>query len=159
MIQYWKLGIGENAETIAVEVPEFYLNFVEIVFPIVAGYSDESEQSVIYLYDLYKKFVQFVDEARKNRHALSCSELSFEVVGKLNQISNLFLSYLKILGVKRFLPELDQVGYFPLKPTDCIPYCQYAYEAVEDKLFDIREWLLTREMEQVEGTDSEMMWS
>ena len=138
MIQYWRLGMGEGVETAAIEVPEFNLNFVEVSFPVVAGYSDESEQSVIYLYDLYKKFVQFVDEARKNRHALSCSELSFEVVGKLNQISNLFLSYLKILGVKRFLPELGRVGYFPLKPTDCIPYCQYAYRLFYGAVFRCR---------------------
>lgn len=159
MTQQWKAGIGENEETLSVVIPEFKFNFLEIKLPIVPGYSDESEQAVIFLYDLYKGFVHFVNEALKNRNSLSCSNLTFETVKKLDQISDIFLSYLKILGVSRFLPELDKVGYFPLRPTDCIPYCQYVFEAVEDKLFDIREWMATRELEKLEDDPSEMMWS
>lgn len=150
-VQYWKCG----DEITTVLVPEFSIDFSEILFPILAGYNDDSEHSIICIYTILRKFADFVSNALKYRHAVSCHELPFDTVCRLNQISRIFLDYLKNIGVDKYLPDVERCGYFPLKPTECIPFCQYVYESVCDKVFDIKEYLDNKGLTEVEDDFTE----
>ncbi len=154
MISVWRAKDDSDYKML-VSVPEFKISFSSITLPILAGYNDDSEESVIDLWYIYTKFVKFIDELLHDRFSTTCSQLSFEQVQELNKLSRIFMDYTKGLGTKKFLPDVEEKGYFPLRPTECIPYCQYVYEAVEDRLFDIKEFLGEHGLQE-ESYDSEI---
>lgn len=140
MVSVWR-SEEDKTYKMFVYVPEFKVNFSSITLPILGGFNEDSEESAICLMFIYKEVVKFIEETNKARFVSTCSQLPYEQVEKLNQLAHILIDYFKEVGVNKFLPDVEKCGYFPLRPTDCIPYCQYVYEAIDDKLYDLKMYL------------------
>ena len=152
MISVWK--DKDNNYKLTVYVPDFKISFSSLTLPILGGFHEDSEESVIVLYHIYKEVVKFISESSRAKVAVSCGQLPYEQVDQLNQISHILLNYFKEIGADKFLPDIEKCGYFPLRPTDCIPYCQYFYESVEDALYDVKMWLIEHGLCEEEQEDT-----
>ena len=156
MISAWKSD--DNSEyRMLVSVPDFKFSLSGITLPVLAGFNDDSEESVICLLYIYRGFSKFVGELLHDMGAMSCSHLTYEQTSKLDQVSKLFVEYTKTIGTKKYFPDVNERGYFSLRPTECIPYSQYVYEAVEDKLFDIRVFLTKHGLEEESTSAKEIV--
>ena len=141
--QIWK---SENGEDIKVEVYETTINCNEIHLPVMTNYSDDSEQSIIQLREIYDKYINFMlmEVRRKNDNALGdrFELLPYTIVDKLNKLSEILYNYLLAVGVCRFLPE-HQIRV-NIDPRSSTPQCQYMFEGFKEEFDKINSFLSNR---------------
>ena len=119
-----------------VKIEECDFSGSHVTLPVLPNYEDTSEEAVVQLWYIVKKYVCFIEDLSHGHSKLET--LPYCVIAKLNRQAGMLIEYFNGMGCMKFRPK---IGWQDTDPAGTTPYCQYFYDSCKQLLFDIEEYL------------------
>lgn len=131
----------DSNKPVDIELDYVIINCHKVQLPVYCNFDENSEISLIQLYEIYTSISNFFYDtfySHLTHSSRSAELLPYEVVSKLNALSTILMSYFETLGVYEYLPVIK---WRNMNPHEDTPLCQYFYEEINKNAHDIKEKL------------------
>ena len=154
MIQKWK----SNTEEFNINVVECELNCKVIALPVLTNLEVSSEETLIQIKYIYDKYFELINKMLGDRKT-TINKLPYETILKLNFVAKMLYNYsLEIIDPDHKYDLYGAAGYVDISPSSTVPFCEYIYSAVIERINAIEEELTRRGLSIVQEDFSDTDW-